>query len=288
LLRSHAVLSTSPMAISAASLITPPVELTMRAAHSRSKEVGQGHGVVEAGELAEATLKGAGLSLAARKALLMLIRKAAGDAWQDREFSISKAELRGSHNSNDRLGKVLRELRSHQVALAVKERGRISDWEGSILSITKTDRDDAEGAVVRWRFSEIVREALRGSKTYAEMLEGIILRMESVYSLRLYEIGSLYCQRDHPVWRGDKAALRAMLHVPEGTYRNWADLERKALAQAKKELDAVAHFTMDYKTQKARGVVKTIEITFTLKQQYIACKPRRTRKKPAEVSSSTL
>lgn len=240
----------------------------MKAAYRRPQEVGQGHGVVEARELAEAIVKGpGGISLAAHKALLLLLRKAGGDAWQDREFSISKAELRGSHNSNDRLARTLKELRTLQVALAVQEKGRISDWEGSILSITKTDRDDDRAAVVRWRFSEIVREALRQSSTYAEMLESVILPMESGYSLRLYEIGCLYYRRDHPVWQGTKAELREMLRVPDGTYRNWADLERKALAKAQTELGSIpmVPFTLTYETAKKRGVVETVTITFTPK-----------------------
>lgn len=257
-----------------------PYQRTMRAAHARPREYGQGHGVVEAGELVEAVFnKGTGLSLAAHKALLLLLLKAGGDAWQDREFSISKAELRGSHKANDRLAKVLRELRMLQVTLAVKEDGRISDWDGPVVTITKTHRDDDDGATVRWRFSEIVREALRKSETYADMLESVILPMESGYSLRLYEIGCLYYRRQLPVWRGTKEQLRDMLRVPESAYRDWTDLKRKTLDVAKAELDPVAPFEMVWKITERRGrTVTAVEITFAPKLPHITDKPRRTRK----------
>ncbi len=40
---------------------------------------------------------GASLSGVARKVLVLLLAKAAGDAWQDAEFCITKGELRGRH-----------------------------------------------------------------------------------------------------------------------------------------------------------------------------------------------
>jgi hypothetical protein len=215
----------------------------------------------------EAVVKdGEGLSLAAHKVLLLMLLKAGGDAWQDREFTISKAELRGSHNSNDRLNRVLTELRSVQLSLAVQEGGRISDWAGPIVAITKTDRDDDARAVVRWRFSEIVREALRQSQAYAEMLASVIMPMESGYSLRLYALGCLYYRRQHPVWRGTREELRTMLHVPEGKLRNWADLKRKTLDVAKAELDPVAPFKLVWNITSRRGrAVEAVELWFTPK-----------------------
>lgn len=249
---------------SKAALATPPVGRTMKAAHQRQREHGQGHGIIEASELVEAVVKGgAGLPMPAHKMLLLMLRKAGGDAWQDQEFTISKAELRGSHNSNDRLRDALSDLRSAQLTLAVREGKRISDWAGPIVTITKTDRDDDVGAVVRWRFSEIVREALRQSQVFAEMLESVILPMESGYSLRLYEIGCLYYRRQNPVWRGTRDELRELLRVPEGRLRNWADLKRKTLDVAKAELDPIAPFELTWNITARQGrAVQAVEIWF--------------------------
>src|SRR4051794_34500782 len=73
-----------------------PVGRTMRAAKQRQQEHGGGDGLVEARELVEAIIvKGEGLSLNAHKVLLLMIRAAGGDAWQDRWHSIAKVELTG-------------------------------------------------------------------------------------------------------------------------------------------------------------------------------------------------
>src|SRR4051812_29387846 len=66
----------------------PPVGRTMRAAHARQHEHGQGEGAVKAGELVEAAFAdGASPSAAARKVFVLLLAKAAGDAWQGDWFS---------------------------------------------------------------------------------------------------------------------------------------------------------------------------------------------------------
>lgn len=243
---------------------SPPVGLTMRAAHRRQDEHGEGRGVVEARELVEAVIvNGQGLTLVAHKALLMMLRKAGGDAWQDREFTITKAELRRGHNVNDRLPLVLKQLRTFQVRVQVTNAaGNVEDWEGAILT-TKTERRDDPQATVTWRFTEPMRELLRRSRYYAEMQEDVILPMRSRYSLRLYEVGCSFFKRKHPVWRGTRDELRTMLRVPEGKLREWSDLKRKALDKAEAELKAnAAPFTMTCTPYRQKGVVERVEILF--------------------------
>jgi hypothetical protein len=241
-----------------------PVGLTMRAAHRRQGEHGEGRGVVEAGELVEAVVtNGTGLTLAAHKALLLMLHKAGGDAWQDREFSITKAELRRGHNVNDRLPQLLKQLRTFQVRVQVTPAiGNVEDWEGAILT-TKTERRDDPQALVKWRFTEPMRELLRQSRYYADMREDVILPMRSRYSLRLYEVGCSYYRRKHPVWRGTRDELRAMLRVPEGKLRDWTDLKRRALDKAEAELkENAAPFTMICTPHRQKGVVERVEIHF--------------------------
>src|SRR4051812_40113216 len=69
----------------------PPAGRTMRAAHARQHEHGQGEGAVKAKELVEAAFTdGISPSAAARKVFVLLLAKAAGNAWQEDWFSITK------------------------------------------------------------------------------------------------------------------------------------------------------------------------------------------------------
>jgi hypothetical protein len=54
--------------------------------------------------------RGASPSAPARKVLALLIQKAAGDAWKPGPHSILKRDLRGTHESNDRLPGIFDEL----------------------------------------------------------------------------------------------------------------------------------------------------------------------------------
>jgi plasmid replication initiation protein len=212
-------------------------------------------------------VKGEGLSLNAHKVLLLMIRAAGGDAWQDRWHRISKTELTGSHRGHDRLRRILRELRAVEVRVRHKsERGVASDWEAALVSETDTELDDDVHAIVKWRFSGPMRELLRTSEIYADLRLDVVVPLESVYSLRLYELGCLHLKRRHPVWRGTKEELRAMLRVPAGAYRDWTDLRRKTLETAKAELDHIAPFTLDWQIISRRGrSVDEVEVMFTAK-----------------------
>ena len=206
----------------------------MRAAHIRPQEHGGGEGMVKAGELVEATFpEGATLSTVARKVLVLLLAKAAGDAWQDQEHQITKGELRGSHQSNDRLARVLDELQRVLLRIRVKSpRGHDAVLVAPIIAQRIEELDDDARSVVFWRFSEPMRRVMQASDHYAEMQQQAVLAFERRYSVTLYEYGCLLYRRQHPAWQGSLTELRELLGVPTGTYRDWTDLSRKTLDMA--------------------------------------------------------
>lgn len=240
----------------------------MRAAHMRQHEHGQGVGAVKPGELVQAAFAdGASPSTAARKAFVMLLAKAAGDAWQDRWFAIGKADLRGSHQSTDRLQDVMDELLRTLLRVQVKsEDGGPDDvLTGAIVSDCKMATTEDARSMVRWRFSEAMREVLRRSDHYAELRTQIVAALESRYSVTLYEIGCMFHRRQHQVWTVSQADFRERLGVP-ASYRDWTDIERRTLKPAKAELDHVAPFTVDWRVTQRRGrAVETLAISFTPK-----------------------
>ncbi len=243
---------------------TPPIGRTMRAAHVRPQEHGGGAGVVKAGELVEATYpEGATLSAAARKVLVLLLAKAAGDAWQDQEHQITKGELRGSHQSNDRLVRMLDELQRVLLRIRVKSpRGHDAVLVAPIIAQRIEELDDEARSVVFWRFSEPMRRVMQASDHYAEMQQQAVLAFESRYSVTLYEYGCLLYRRQHPTWQGSTVELRELLGVPTGTYRDWTDLNRFTLGIAKSEIDHIAPFTLTWRESRRGRAVVAVELRF--------------------------
>ena len=236
----------------------------MRAAHIRPQEYGGGEGMVKAGELVEATFpEGATLSAVARKVLVLLLAKAAGDAWQDQEHQITKGELRGSHKGNERLARVLDELQRVLLRIRVKSsRGHDAVLVAPIITQRIEELDDDARSVVFWRFSEPMRRVMQASDHYAEMQQQAVLAFESRYSVTLYEYGCLLYRRQHPVWQGSLAGLRELLGVPTGTYRDWTDLSRFTLGIAKSEIDHIAPFTLTWRESRRGRAVVAVELRF--------------------------
>jgi hypothetical protein len=253
-----------------------PIGRTMRAAHVRPQEHGGGEGMVKAGELVEATYpEGATLSAAARKVLVLLLAKAAGDAWQDQEHQITKGELRGSHQSNDRLVRVLDELQRVLLRVRVRSpRGHDAVLVAPIIAQRIEELDDDARSVVFWRFSEPMRRVMQASDHYAEMQQQAVLAFESRYSVTLYEYGCLLYRRQHPVWQGSLIELRELLGVPAGTYRDWTDLSRKTLDMAKSEIDHIAPFTLTWRESRRGRAVVAVELRFEPKDPEAAAAAR--------------
>jgi plasmid replication initiation protein len=235
----------------------------MRAAHARQHEYGQGGGAVKAGELVEAAfVNGASPSAAARKVFVLLLAKAAGDAWQKDWFSATKAELRGTHKGNERLDDTLAELQKTRLRALVKSsRGQPAEQFGVIVSDYKTETSEDGAALVEWKFGDTMREVMRRSDYYAELRRQVVLALESRYSVTLYELGCGRYRRRHPVWEGTIDDFRAVLGVPH-TYRDWTDIRRRTLTAAKEELDFLAPFTMRWHEHRRGRAVVRIEIHF--------------------------
>jgi len=83
----------------------------MRAAHIMAQDIPNTQ-IVAPRELVEAAFaRGSSPSASARKAIALMLHKAAGDAWEPGKlFSIPMSELRGSHKGNGRLRDVLDEV----------------------------------------------------------------------------------------------------------------------------------------------------------------------------------
>lgn len=237
---------------------------TMKAAHQLQ--------LARKGELAMAvelidvhTPKNQELSLIARRCLLLMLEAAAGDAWKPEAHRIAKKDLRGSHKSMDRVRPAFEELMgvwfSHGDMLGGKKSTRMFH-----LIETINDQDDeSSSAFVEFSFSERARQLLERSEVYARLSREAIIKFQSRYSLRMYEIGAaLYGKRD-PTWTGEVADLRKLLHVPKEVYPNFADFRKRVLEPARSEIGQLAEFDFTWEEFTSGRQVKRIRLTFTPK-----------------------
>lgn len=241
-----------------------PVGRTMRAAFKAAKVLPNTE-IVKAGELVEARYaKGAAPSAAARKTLALLMQAAAGDAWKAGPQSMLKKDLRGSHNSNDRIDDIFDELQTILMRIeTVAPDGRAAMLVAPVIAYRIEHLEDDDRARVWWEFSEPARRAMQGSDYYAALNRGTLLAFESRYSVTLYERGCLLVGRREPRWRGTIAELREVLGIPPGTYRDWGDIRRFVMDRAIAEVNQLADFVAGYSVRTgSRGKITDVEIWF--------------------------
>lgn len=243
-----------------------PFGRTMKAAHVRPQEIGEGPGAVKAGELVSAVyVDGASPSTVARKVYILLLARAAGSAWEDRWHTVTKSDLGMGHQSMDRVHDAMDDLVRTLLRIRVtNEDGSNEILTGAIISEYRVTTHDSPQAKIQWRFSLAMREAMRLSNHYAELHIQISSAMESRYSVTLYEMGCQHQNRNFPIWHGTVDDLRAQLGVPS-TYRDWTDVRRRCLEPAMKEVNQIAPFVVRANEIRKGRAVHRLEIIFERK-----------------------
>jgi hypothetical protein len=241
-----------------------PIGRTLKAAYRANLEGNRFY--PKAGEIVEMDFAMGSLGLSARKVLLLLLQKAGGDAWQDRTFTITKKELRGSHDSNDRISEILDELMNVKVKLkTTSARNRAAILTSPLIEWNIEELSEDGLSTVEYRLSEPARVAIAGSDYYAQIRVAVAMAFQSKYAFSLYDLGSLYLRRRDRTWKGTVAEFRAKIGVPEDVYVNFALLRREVLEKAKAEIDQLADFTMSWTEIRGDGrgrPVKSIILSF--------------------------
>lgn len=245
-----------------------PIGRTLKAAHRAEREGRRV--VIKPGELIEAKFaRGISPTLSARKVLALLIAKAGGDAWRQGTHTITKKELRGSHDSNDRINGILDELMDVKFKMpTISDRGRDAVLTAALIAWNIEETADDGMSIIEWEFSKPARQMLQGSDYYARINRAALLAFQSKYALGIYEIGCLLIGRRDKCWSGSIQEVREKLGVPEGSLTNFAELRRSVLAKAQSEVNQIAHFTFDWKEVRSNGRgrrVEALEFRYSLK-----------------------
>lgn len=196
---------------------------------------------------------GAGLSLGARRVYNKLLANAFGPlmADPDQDFEISLAELRGAHDSNDRLGEYLEALMKTIVivtdANGDKERVALLGWNNMI----NTNREHGE---LRYSFDKHLGPMLRNSVVFAKLELAVLHSFTTKYGLALYELISRRIRLSFVFSEVfDIDEFRDLIGVPAGKLSSFGNLRQKAIEPAVAEIYALAPFNCSVEVAERVG-----------------------------------
>jgi plasmid replication initiation protein len=206
-------------------------------------------------------------TLADRRTWNLLLKNAWGDRLENptADFFIPLAELRGLHDSNDRLKASLEKLQTTLV------HARLDD--GSIRTVQMLggcdiwDSDRAQG-VLKYDFHRKLVPILRRSEIYARLELKVINSFTSKYSLALYEeiarrVGLHKSRETVPLKK-----LRSWLSVPEGKLLRWPDLWRYAIKAAVDEVNSQSPFDVSIVPVKRGRSIVGVDVSWFKKDPF--------------------
>ncbi|OSP54596.1 replication initiation protein [Pseudoruegeria sp. SK021] len=172
---------------------------------------------------------------------------------------ISKSSLRGSHNSNDRVGESVERLMTAIVRVAVNWDGeaaveRVQLLGGNIESL----RNDG---LFEYEIPPRLRKIIRNSTVFARLQREVMFALSSKYALTLYEMVQ---KRGNLKYRSSEKftldALRGVLGVPKGKLTSWSNLNLRAVQPAVKEVNALSGFMVELSPIKTGRRVTHVEL----------------------------
>ena len=208
-----------------------------------------------------------GWSLVDRRTWNLLLVNAWGERLEDptADFYISLRELRGLHDSNDRLRLSLRKLQQTLVSAKMPDG---STRTVQMLGGTDMDDDGRTDGVLKYDFHRKLVPLLRDSEVYARMEVKVLSAFTSKYALGLYEVlaSKVNMRRQSEVV--DVDTLRQWLGVEQGKLNRWPDLKRKALTPAVDEVNGLSPFSVEAEPIKRGRKVVQVRLSWAKKEPF--------------------
>jgi hypothetical protein len=157
---------------------------------------------------------------------------------------IAKSALRGSHNSNDRIGESLERLMAAIVRVAVTRDGEPAIERVQLLGgNVETVRRDG---LLEYEIPPGLRRIIKNSTVFARLQREVMFALTSKYALTLYEMVQ---KRGNLRWRDSErfalSELRGILGVPKGKLTTWSNLRLRAIDPAVKEVNRLSDYVVE-------------------------------------------
>lgn len=179
---------------------------------------------------------------------------------------IAKAELRGSHNANDRIGDSLERLMAAIVKVQVTWDGEPAVERVQLLggNIETARRD----GLLEYEIPARLRKIIRNSTVFARLQREVMFALTSKYALTLYEIVQ---KRGNLKYRSSEKftldALRGILGVPRGKLTTWSNLNLRAIKPAMVEVNALSDYVVAIEPIKTGRRVTHVELRWWRKDR---------------------
>lgn len=172
---------------------------------------------------------------------------------------IAKADLRGSHNSNDRVGESVERLMSAIVKVKVTRDGEDAIERVQLLggNIETTRRD----GLLEYEIPQRLRRIIKDSTVFARLQREVMFALSSKYALTLYEMiqkrGNLRYRSSEKFSIDD---LRGILGVAKGKLTSWSNLKLRAIDPAVTEVNALSDYVVEVAPIKTGRRVTHVEL----------------------------
>jgi len=208
-----------------------------------------------------------GWSLVDRRTWNLLLVNAWGERLEDptADFHISLQELRGLHDSNDRLKSCLRKLQQTLVS------ARMPDGSTrTVQMLGGTDMDDSEriDGTLKYDFHRKLVPLLRSSEVYARMDVKVLSSFTSKYALGLYEVIASKINLRRQAETLEVAMLRQWLGVEDGKLSTWSNLFKFALQPALTEVNGLSPFKVEAEPIKRGRKVVQVRLSWAKKEPF--------------------
>lgn len=172
---------------------------------------------------------------------------------------IAKSALRGSHNSNDRIGESIERLMSAIVRISVARDGQPAIERVQLLGgNVETLRRDG---LFEYEIPARLRRIIKDSTIFARLQREVMFALTSKYALTLYEMVQ---KRGNLRWRDSErfslADLRGILGVPKGKLTTWSNLRLRAIEPAVQEVNQLSDYVVELTPIKTGRSVTHVEL----------------------------
>ncbi|MCB5411964.1 replication initiation protein [Pseudogemmobacter faecipullorum] len=210
-------------------------------------------------------VKGAtGLTLQDRRIYNILLDNAFGPdlAVEGRRFEIDLADLRDSHDSNDRLIASIEALMKTIVTVA---RPDGSQDRVQLLGWNNLSDPYRRHGTLKYSIQPELAALLRDSSVFAKLQLQVMRHFTSKYALALYEAISRRVRMQKMVETVSLEDFRDMLGVEPGKLEGYGNLNKFAITPALLEVNALAEFSVSVTPQKLGKRVASVVIGWGMK-----------------------
>lgn len=199
------------------------------------------------------------LTLADRRIYNQLLENAWDAIEKPVTHVIAKSDLRGSHNSNDRVGASIERLMASIVRVQVMRDGEPAVERVQLLggNVESARRD----GLLEYEIPQRLRRIIKDSTVFARLQREVMFALSSKYALTLYEMVQ---KRGNLRWRSSEKFsledMRGVLGVPKGKLTSWSNLKLRAIDPAVEEVSALSDYLVEVEPIKTGRRVTHVEL----------------------------